>query len=159
MCQSLTKFGPSGIPYSSDGDRRVESFLDDGVVLCSFEVFSGVSSVVTCAASFATMARVSAMTGRCLAETPGGISVGNSRSRSNCIHNKLTQTMRHVQITRFLSARLLTRECNIREEIKSKRKKSNNRYEKLTDNSRRERIYIIVGFILKAYMHMDFKKF
>ena len=67
--------------------------------------------------------------------------------------------MRHVQITRFLSARLLTRECNIREEIKSKHKKSNNRYEKLTDNSRRERVYIIVGFILKAYMHMDFKKF
>ena len=67
--------------------------------------------------------------------------------------------MRHVQITRFLSARLLTRECNIREEIKSKRKKSNNRYEKLTDNSRRERVYIIVGFILKAYMHLDFKKF
>ena len=67
--------------------------------------------------------------------------------------------MRHVQITRFLSTRLLTRECNIREEIKSKRIKSNNRYEKLTDNSRRERVYIIVGFILKAYMHMDFKKF
>ena len=65
------------------------SFLGDGDVMCGFEFFKGVSSVDNCAASFADMARVSAMTGTCLAETPDGILVRASRSRSNCVHNKL----------------------------------------------------------------------
>ena len=68
--------------YTLDDEiRGVGSILDDGD-----EVFMGVSSDVACAASFAVMARVNAMTGRCLAETPGGISAGSSRSNSNCIH-------------------------------------------------------------------------
>ena len=86
----------SGIPYNNDKDHHVENFLDDGVMVCSFEVFLGVSYVVTCAASFVAMAHISAMMGRCLAKTPVGTLVVNLRSRSNCIYNKLAQTMQYT---------------------------------------------------------------
>ena len=76
------------LQYDDEDVCGFGSFWEDGIVSHGFEIFFGVSSATTWAASFVTMACIRAITGPYLASTPSGVMHSKLSSKSNCSISK-----------------------------------------------------------------------